>query len=54
MPPRTSSYEAFEVGWKKLGGWQIPSGTEVKVRVEGYLRPAVRSIPTEAAAPAPG
>ena len=47
-------YDGFEVGWKKLGGWEIPAGTEVKVRVEGYLRSTVRSIPDEAPAPAPG
>ena len=41
-------YGAFEVGWKKLGGWEIPAGTEVAVRVEGYLRPAVAVLPTEA------
>lgn len=44
-------YGMFEVGWKKLGGWEIPPGTEVEVRVEGYLRPVKRSIPTEAPAP---
>ncbi len=48
------AYGAFEVGWKKLGGWEIPPGTQVKVRVKGYLRPAVRSIPTEVPAPATG
>ncbi len=47
-------YGAFEVGWKKLGGWEIPPGTKVEVRVEGYLRPVRRSIPTEASAPTPG
>ncbi len=47
-------YGAFEVGWKKLGGWEIPPGTEVEVRVKGYLRAAARSIPTEEPAPAPG
>ena len=39
-------YGTFEVGWKKLGGWEIPPGTEVEVRVKGYLRPAVATIPT--------
>lgn len=41
-------YGGFEVGWKKLGGWQIPAGTVVEVRLEGYLRRAVRSIPSDA------
>ena len=40
-------YGSFEVGWKKLGGWEIPPGTEVEVRVEGYLRAAKGSIPAE-------
>ena len=44
-------YGGFEVGWKKLGGWEIPAGTRVEVRVKGYLRPAVAVIPTEASAP---
>ena len=43
-------YGAFEIGWKKLGGWEIPPGTEVEVRVKGYLRPARGSIPVEALA----
>ena len=38
-------YDSFELGWKKLGGWKIPPGTEVEVRVKGYLRPAGASIP---------
>ena len=46
-------YGSFEVGWKKLGGWEIPAGTEVEVRVAGYLRSAVATIPSEASAPAP-
>lgn len=47
-------YDAFEVGWKKLGGWEIPPGAEVRVRVKGYLRSVAASIPTEAPAPASG
>lgn len=38
-------YGSFEVGWKKLGGWEIPAGTEVSVRIKGNLRPAAASIP---------
>ena len=40
-------YGSFEVGWKKLGGWEIPPGTQVEVRAKGYLRSAAASIPTE-------
>jgi len=47
-------YGEFEVGWKKLGGWEIPPGTRVEVRVKGYLRAAVATIPGEVPAPAPG
>ncbi len=31
--------EAFEIGWKKLGGWEIVEGTEIEVRCEGFGRP---------------
>ena len=46
-------YGSFEVGWKKLGGWEIPPGAEVKVRVEGYLRPAAATTPAAPDGPAP-
>lgn len=46
-------YGTFELGWKKLGGWEVPSGTEIEVRVEGFLRPAGSTIPIEAPEPAP-
>jgi hypothetical protein len=32
-------YEVLEVGWKKLGGFQVPDGAEVEVRAQGYLLP---------------
>ena len=37
--PQLGGFEVLEVGWKKLGGWQIPDGAEVEVRAEGYLVP---------------
>ena len=44
-------YGSFELGWKKLGGWEIPPGTDIEVRVKGNLRPARSTIPTEATEP---
>lgn len=41
-----AGYGSFEVGWKRLGGWEIPAGTRIEVRVKGYLRTASASIPT--------
>ena len=32
-------YESFELGWKKLGGWEIPDNAEIEVRAAGYLIP---------------
>ncbi len=29
--------DTLEVGWKKLGGYQIPEGAEVSIRAQGYL-----------------
>lgn len=34
-----AGYETVEIGWKKLGGWQIAVGTDIQVRVEGHWRP---------------
>jgi hypothetical protein len=45
-----ASVEGFgvlEVGWKRLGGWQIPAGSTVTVRARGYLLPARSEIPAE-------
>lgn len=32
-------FETLEVGWKKLGGFEIPDGAEVEVKAEGYMLP---------------
>jgi hypothetical protein len=40
-------YGGFEVGWKKLGGWEIPAGAEVTVRAEGYLLPFEGTLPDD-------
>lgn len=32
-----AGFERLEIGWKKLGGWEIPTGAEVRVEGEGYL-----------------
>ena len=37
--PALGAYETLEVGWKKLGGWQVVDGAKVGVRIEGYLFP---------------
>jgi hypothetical protein len=36
---RLGPYETLEVGWKKLGGWEIPDDAEIRVRAQGYLLP---------------
>ena len=41
------SYATVEIGWKKLGGWQIPGGSEVEIRADGYLRPLAATIASE-------
>jgi len=35
-----------ELGWKKLGGFEITPGTEVTFECDGYLRPLVVSLDT--------
>ena len=37
-------YSTVEVGWKKLGGWQIPEGSKVEIRADGYLRAVTASL----------
>jgi hypothetical protein len=37
-------YEVLEVGWKRLGGWQVPKGAKVQVKAKGYLFPAQAEI----------
>jgi hypothetical protein len=41
------AYETFELGWKRLGGWEIQSGFEVSVRCKGYVRGVSSEIPDE-------
>ena len=36
---RLGGHQTVEIGWKKLGGWQIPDDAEVEVRADGYLLP---------------
>jgi hypothetical protein len=43
-----AGYETVEIGWKKLGGWEIPEEAEVEIRVRGYLLPVhVRLTPAD-------
>ncbi len=30
-------YQTLEIGWKKLGGWQVPLGARVEVGADGYF-----------------
>ena len=34
--PQLDGFGKVEIGWKKLGGWQIEPGTEIKVRSAGF------------------
>lgn len=38
-------YQSFEIGWKKLGGWQIPPGSEIEVELDGHLLPVKGRLP---------
>ena len=38
-------FQTFELGWKKLGGWQIPLGAEVEVKAKGHLLPLRARLP---------
>jgi hypothetical protein len=41
------AYEVLEVGWKRLGGWQVQPGSKVSVRASGYLFAARGRLPDE-------
>lgn len=34
---RLDGYGVLEVGWKKLGGWEVPAGATVQVNSKGHL-----------------
>ena len=38
--PTLSPHESFNIGWLKLDGWPIPSGSEVTVSAKGYGKPS--------------
>ena len=38
-------FATLEIGWKKLGGWEIPTGAEVTVRCEGFLGSVKATVP---------
>ena len=38
-------YATLEVGWKKLGGWQVPAGAEVTVHCNGFLGSVSGTLP---------
>lgn len=42
-----AGYGGFEVGWKKLGGWEVPAGAGVTIRAKGFLRPFEGSLPAD-------
>lgn len=44
--PQLAGFGEFEVGWKKLGGFEIPDGAEVEVKVKGYLLAASARLET--------
>ena len=44
---RLAGYETVEIGWKKLGGWEIPDDAEIEVRAKGYLLPAKARLASE-------
>ncbi len=49
VEPELGAFQTLEVGWKKLGGWQVPAGSEVEVRTQGHWLPfRARLAPEEA------
>ena len=44
------AYEVLEVGWKKLGGFEIPADARVEVRAKGYLLAVTAELGASAAA----
>ena len=44
MQDSVDGYSTVEVGWKKLGGWQIPEGSKVEIRADGYLRAVTATL----------
>ncbi len=36
---KLAGYEVLEVGWKKLGGFEIPDDARIEVKARGYLLP---------------
>lgn len=36
--PQLDGFAKVEIGWKKLGGWQIEPGTELIVSSDGFRR----------------
>lgn len=40
-------FETIEIGWKKLGGWQIPLGSEIEIGADGYLLAFKGRLPDE-------
>lgn len=52
--PSLGAYETLEVGWKKLGGWQVVADAEVSVRVEGFLLPVSTRLEQDVSPPGNG
>lgn len=40
-----AAYQEIEIGWKKLGGWQVPPGAEIEIRADGHLMPFKGRLP---------
>lgn len=43
--PSLAAGETTEVGWRKLEGFEIPSGSRVSIRCPGYLLPYRTRLP---------
>ncbi len=43
-------YDTLEIGWKKLGGWQVPPGARVRVSADGYFRAFRGELPADSEA----
>ncbi len=50
---RLEGYAVFEVGWKKLGGWEVPATSRVEVKCAGFLLPVRARLPESSPAADP-
>lgn len=48
------AFEVLEVGWKKLGGFEIPNDAKIEIRAKGFLLPLRVDLEASSANPEDG